>query len=200
VERSTTLAWLVLVLLMSAGPLSPGTVHAAEPTTAKSDTPFAQGTEDFELSASYATHIRFSQAHVYNVTGEFSKYLFDNLSLGGEVQGYYAEQPDNPDVIIGGLGLLGRWHFFNHDDWSIYFDGGGGVTFADDEFPTYPYPGTHFNFTGKFGFGTTYRLHPNEFLTAGIRYFHLSNGRIHGPDQNPTYDSIQVYAGMMWTR
>ena len=169
------------------------------PAARAEDNPFAKGTWDFSLTGAYSTHIRFSQAHTYNVTAAIGKYIWDNWSLSGEVQGYHAEQPDATDVIIGGIGILGRTHLWHDDKWSIFVDGGGGVTFADNPFPTYPYEGTHFNFTGKVGFGATYRLHDHAFLTGGVRYFHLSNGKIHGRDQNPTYDSIQFWAGYMWT-
>ncbi len=165
----------------------------------RDDNPFAKGTNTLSLTASYATHIRFSQAHLYNVTASVGKYFWNNHALNLELQGYYAEQPNDTDVIIGGIGVLGRWHMVRFDKWSIFFDGGGGVTFGDDPFPTYPYEGTHFNFTGKLGFGATYQLRDHEFLTAGVRYFHLSNGQIHGHDQNPTYDSIQFWGGFMWT-
>jgi hypothetical protein len=163
------------------------------------DNPFAQGAWNVSLSGAYTTPIRFSRARTYSVTASWGRYLFDNLSLNGELQGYYAEQPDDTDVLIGGIGVLARTHLWRHDAWSIFFDGGGGVTFADNPFPTYPYEGTHFNFIGKLGFGATYQLHEHEFLTGGVRYFHLSNGQIHGKDQNPTYDSIQLWAGLMWT-
>ena len=164
------------------------------------DNPFSQGTWNFSLSGAFNTPIRFSQARLYSVTAAAGKYLFDNLSLSGEVQGYYAEQPGQTDVLIGGIGILARTHFWRDDKWSLFVDGGGGVTFADDPFPTYPYEGTHFNFTGKVGLGATYRLQDHEFLTGGVRYFHLSNGQIHGKDQNPSYDSIQLWFGLMWTR
>ncbi len=191
-ERPTTLVWLLAILMISSG-----RVCAADETEKN---PFAQGTWDFSLTGAYTTPIRFSQAQTYSITAAVGKYLFDNLSLSGEVQGYYAEQPGGTDVLIGGIGILARTHVWRNDTWSLFVDGGGGVTFADGPFPTYPYEGTHFNFTGKVGVGATYRIHENEFLTGGVRYFHLSNGQIHGKDQNPSYDSIQFWVGLMWTR
>jgi len=164
------------------------------------DNPFAAGTWDFSLAGSYSTPIRFSQAHTYSFIAGIGKYAFDNTAFNLELQGYYAEQPDGQDdAIIGGIGILGRTHFLHFDRVSVFLDGGGGVTYADHMFPTEPVTGTHFNFTGKVGLGATYQLRDHAFLMGGARYFHLSNGQIHGRDQNPTYDSIQFWGGLMWT-
>ena len=96
--------------------------------------------------------------------------------------------------------MLGRWHFWNHDRWSVFLDGGGGVSYAQDDFPTDRYTGTQFNFYGKVGLGASYELRSREYLTGGVRYFHLSNGQIHGKDQNPGYDGLQYWVGLMWTK
>ena len=98
-ERPATLASALITTLLICGPTR-GADKAA-------DNPFAQGTWDFSLSGAYSTPIGFSQAHTYNVTAAFGKYLLDNNSLSGELEGYYAEQPDHTDVIIGGVGILG---------------------------------------------------------------------------------------------
>src|SRR4051794_33455858 len=92
------------------------------------DNPFAQGTWNVSLSGGYTRPIRFSEATTYNLTGTIGKYLWDNVSLNGEVEGRYADQPGDTCVLIGGIGVLGRIHLWRHDDWSIFFDGGGGVT------------------------------------------------------------------------
>ena len=75
-------------------------------------------------------------------------------------------------------------------------DAAGSATFAEDEVPDY---GTHFNWTGKLGGGATWQLDDHLFLIGGVRYFHLSNSQIHGRDQNPSFDGIQYWAGVMWT-
>jgi hypothetical protein len=47
--------------------------------------------------------------------------------------------------------------------------------------------------------GASLRLKDNLFLLGGARYFHLSNGDIHGRDQNPSFDGVQYWLGMMVT-
>jgi hypothetical protein len=59
--------------------------------------------------------------------------------------------------------------------------------------------GTHFNFTAKGGAGATWRLTDSLHLIGGARYFHLSNGNLHGRDQNPSHDGVQYWAGVMVT-
>ena len=167
--------------------------------TTDESNPFAAGTYNLTLNGAWSTPIRFSQANLYNFNLAVGKYFWNNNQIAVEFQGYYADQPHDDDALIGGIGLLGRWHFLRFDRWSIFLDGGGGVTYGDHIFPTYPYDGTHFNFTGKVGLGATYQIKDHEFLMAGVRYFHLSNGDIHRRDENPTYDSVQIWGGWMWT-
>ncbi|MEA2710624.1 MAG: lipid 3-O-deacylase [Phycisphaerales bacterium] len=162
-------------------------------------TPFAKGTYNFSLTGAYIQHIRFSIDELYNVNISAGYYIADNHSLNLELQGYWGDQAFDSDVIIGGIGLLGRWHFLHGDKWSLFLDGGGGVTYADQEFPQYPVDGTNFNFTGKVGLGATYEFQDHTHLIGGARYFHLSNGQIRKQDDNPTYDGIQFWGGVMWT-
>jgi hypothetical protein len=161
------------------------------------DRAFDKGTFSLELSSAYVTPVRYSEAKLYqfNVAGGY--YIWDGHGLNVELQGLWADQPGgSDDAIIGGFGLLGRWHFLRMDRWSIFFDGGGGVTYADHEFPQF---GTNFNFTGKFGLGATFELRERLHFIAGARYFHLSNANFSGGDENPQYDGVQIWGGLMWT-
>jgi hypothetical protein len=161
---------------------------------------FDKGAWNLELTGSYVTPIRFSEDKFYNATIAGGFYLFDGFAINGELQAYYADQPKFfDDAIIGGAGFLLRWHalrFGPRDDFTIFGDAGGGISYADPEVPPF---GTHFNFTGKAGVGATLRLADDFNLIGGARYFHLSNGNIHGRDQNPSFDGVQFYLGVMWT-
>ncbi|HEX8522874.1 MAG TPA: acyloxyacyl hydrolase [Tepidisphaeraceae bacterium] len=158
------------------------------------DDSFRKGSWDIELTGGYITPIRFSEDKFYNVNIAAGYHLVDNLSFGPEVQAYYIDQPDE-NAIAAGVGVLGRWRFLNVDRFSVFIDGGGGVVYADPQVPQF---GTHFNFTGKGGFGASFQLSENFHVLAGVRYFHLSNGNIHGRDQNPSYDGIQIWGGIEW--
>jgi hypothetical protein len=187
---------LAALVVMTGGPMS----RAARAADVNADpTPFPQGTWTAAVTASYIQHIRFSVDELYNVDVSAGYFLWDNHSLNLELQGYWADQPFDSDVWIGGIGVLGRWHLLRGERWSVFIDGGGGVTYADQEFPQSPYDGTNFNFTGKVGLGGSYRLGDDTHLIAGARYFHLSNGNYRNRDDNPTYDGIQFWGGVMWT-
>jgi hypothetical protein len=186
------IAVVITVLLASCASLR-AVAGAEEPTA------WPKGMKTLTLSGSYIQHIRFSIDELENVDISAGYFFWNNNSLNLELQGYHANQDSDSDVYIGGIGITGRFHFLRGDKWSIFFDGGGGVTYADQEFPQYPVDGTNFNFTGKVGFGGTWEFKEHTHLIGGMRYFHLSNGQIRGQDDNPTFDGIQFWGGVMWT-
>jgi hypothetical protein len=185
VKTSIAAALLLLVCTVA---------NAADPT------PFDKGTWNFSLYGSYVTPIRYSDNRFYNVNAAYGYYFWNNNSINLELQGSYVDQPgSDDDALLGAIGILGRWHFLVRDGWSLFIDGGGMVSYADHEVPIF---GTNFNFIGKVGVGATIDLHAlgdDAYLIGGIRYFHLSNGQIRGRDDNPSYDGIQFWTGVMWT-
>ena len=168
---------------------------------ADSPTPFEKGTWNFSLSGSYVSPVRFSEDRFYNVTVASGYYFMNNNSINLELQGSWVDQPGggDDDALLGAVGVLGRWHFLVRDKWSLFIDGGGMVSYADHIVPITPYAGTHFNFIGKVGGGASWEIDEHTYLIGGVRYFHLSNGQIRGRDDNPSYDGIQFWAGVMWT-
>jgi hypothetical protein len=94
--------------------------------------------------------------------------------------------------------MVFRWHLL-HDDhfnWTIFGDVGIGLLFSFDDVPT---GGTSFGFTPRAGAGFTHRLGDGETrLQVGFRYHHISNGRFQGDAQNPSRDSIMLYAGVIF--
>jgi opacity protein-like surface antigen len=181
---------VLAAVLMTCGHATRTARAADEPT------PFEKGTWNVALAASYLPPIRFSEDELYNLNISAGYYFWNNNSLNVELQGYWGDQDFDADVYIGGIGLLGRWHFYNGRRWSLFLDGGGSVVYADQEFPR---GGTNFNLTGKVGAGATFEISDNTHLMGGVRYFHLSNGQIRKSDDNPSYDSIQFWGGVMWT-
>ncbi len=157
---------------------------------------FDKGTWSLELTGSYTHPIRFSENKFYNATAGVGYYFADDVSITAELQGYYTEQPSGDNTVLGGGGLLLRWHALRADRFTLFLDAGGSATMAESEVPDF---GTHFNWTGKVGAGATWQLADDLHLIAGVRYFHLSNGNLHGRDQNPSYDGVQYWGGLMWT-
>jgi hypothetical protein len=182
----------IVAFVAAAALVSNSIAAAAEP-----DSPFEKGTWNFSLTGSYVQPIRFSRDKFTNVNVSAGYYFWNNNSINLELQGYYDDRPDGAEAaLLGGIGLLFRTHLYTRDRWTIFMDGGGSVTYADHEVPQF---GTNFNFTGKFGFGAGYEIQDRTYLMAGARYFHLSNGQIRGRDDNPSYDGVQFWTGVMWT-
>jgi opacity protein-like surface antigen len=163
-------------------------------------TPFAAGTWNLSLSGSYVDHIRFSEDYFYNFNVTAGYYFWKNSSFNVDFQGSYVDQPGgSDDALLGAAGLFGRTHIIVHNPWSLFIDGGGMVSYADHIVPITPYSGTNFNFIGKVGGGASWEISDHTFLMGGVRYFHLSNGQIRGKDDNPSFDGVQYWAGVMWT-
>ena len=178
-----------LVLLSACG--------FANAQTTQPSTPFAKGTSNFSLYGSYVSPIRYSDDHLYLASLTYGYYFWNNNSVNLELQGGWIDQPGNDDdAIQGAIGVLMRWHFLVHDKWSLFIDGGGGVSYADHMVPIF---GTNFNFIGKIGGGASWEIDDRTYLLGGMRYYHFSNGQIHGRDDNPSYDGLQFWTGVMWT-
>ena len=189
-SRTAIAAVALLAALASSAPPAVGAPLFGEPGE-----DFRQGTWSWEVEGAYIHPIRFSDDKFYQANFVASYYFGDDVSLGLEVQGYYVDQPVEDTAIIG-TGLLLRWHVIELDRWSLFADGGVGISLADDEVPD---GGTHFNYTGKGGGGATFELREGTHLIGGVRFFHLSNGNLHGRDENPSQDGVQYYVGVMFT-
>ena len=167
----------------------------AAPLFGKAGDDFKMGTWAVELDGAYIHPIRFSEDKFYQANAAAHYYFGDDVSVGAELQGYYVDQPDEDTAILGG-GLLLRWHFLEAERWSLFVDGGAGASIADAEVPQ---GGTHFNWTGKGGVGATIELREDLHLVGGARFWHISNGNLHGRDENPSQDGIQYYLGVLFT-
>jgi hypothetical protein len=156
---------------------------------------FRKGTRTVEVDAAYIHPIRFSEDKFYQASLAASYYIADDVSVGAEVSGYYVDQPHDDTGILGG-GVLLRWHFLEAERYSLFIDGGFAVSIAEAAVPE---GGTHFNYTPKGGVGATVRLQDDVHLIGGARFFHLSNGNLHGREQNPSQDGVQYYLGLVFT-
>jgi len=162
----------------------------AAPSTA----PFAKGSWTWQVYGS-AT-FGFDHGDIYLAHAGVGYYMQDNFSVNLEaIGGYTNNHSGEPDAgSTFGLDLLLRWHFVNANGYSVYIDGGAGMIWFNDNFPS---AGTHQNFTPQIGIGFTARLADQLRLMAGVRWHHVSNAGKSGVDRNPGHDGIMVYAGLM---
>ena len=178
---------------LALGLFAPAAVAA--PLFGEKGESFPKGTTALEFNGAYIYPIRFSVDHFYgaNVAGHY--YFGDEVSLGLELQGYYVDQEEH-DTVLGGGSLVLRWHFLAAEHYTLFFDGGLGGSYSGFDVPE---DGTHFNYTARGGGGVTYKLRDDLHLLGGVRFWHLSNGNLHGRDENPSQDGVQYYAGVLFT-
>ncbi|HWE01096.1 MAG TPA: acyloxyacyl hydrolase [Tepidisphaeraceae bacterium] len=158
-------------------------------------TNFPKGTFDLTLEADYAHSFQLSRARVEAVSIGAGYYLFDNFAVNVEAAGYAIDQ-SGPDSLVSDLDLRIRHHLINAGRLSLFADVSGGVSYATARTPA---TGTYFNLTLQPGVGATWRLHDKLFLIGGVRYWHISNARIEGPERNPSINAINGYIGLMAT-
>ena len=170
-------------------------ISSAAPLIDAGGDSFRAGTWAVELDGSYIYPLRFSEDEFYQGALTASYYFADDVSVGAEVSGYFVDQPSDDAVALGG-GVLLRWHFVQAERFTLFVDGGFGVSIADTQVPE---GGTHFNYTPKGGGGATVRLRHEVHLIGGVRFFHQSNANIHERVRNPSFDGAQYYVGVAFT-
>jgi hypothetical protein len=163
--------------------------------TEKRETRFGRtGSQWLTFGAGYAYD--FDKESDYNVHAAWSRFLADELEFAVEVGGWYFDQRgDNTGGV--NANMVFRWHALHDEnyDWTVYGDVGIGLLAAFDLVPD---GGTGFNFTPRAGAGFTRRLGDGQTrLQVGVRYHHVSNGRIEGDERNPGRDAVMLYAGII---
>ena len=157
---------------------------------------FPKGTISFQTYASYADGIDAKEIFYSGAIGG-SYYVFDNLSLGLEANGFRVVQTPGHNTTMYGLSGVLRHHIFDIDEhFTVFADVSFGPVIAGDRIPA---GGTYFNFTPRTGLGATWRLRDHTYLLSGVRYFHLSNAHIEGRQHNPSVNGLEGFVGLMWT-
>lgn len=180
--------------------------EARGPEPSKSDDGRARGyglagSRWWTVGGAYAND--FKDANDFNVHGAFSQFLADELEFAVEAAAWYFDQPGQDTGGLSGS-MVFRWHFAHADDWdwSVFADAGIGLLGAFDEVPD---GGTGFDFLPRLGAGFTKALGPSvdgesrgPRLMVGVRWHHISNGRISGDARNPSRDGLMGYAAVVF--
>lgn len=162
--------------------------------------PFGRAGSEF-LTFGGGVAADFRQDVDFNLHVAWSHFVADELEFAVEGGGWYFHQTGDDTVGLNGS-LIFRWHFLHPQttpdeewDWTVYTDVGMGLMGAFDNVPA---DGTGFVFTPRAGFGFTKRIADDGTrLQTGVRWAHVSNGRIEGDMRNPSRDSVMVYAGVI---
>ena len=185
-EGTGRLTIVITGLLCVLGMASP--VHGQITST------FPQGTWTLTSYGAYAHNFDGERESIGSATAGIGYYIFNNFALNGEI-GYQYNGQSGPDANVSMLALLLRHHLFHAGRFSFFIDFGVGVSYANQRTPT---DGTYFNFIEKVGLGTTFQIKDNLNVLGGVRFFHMSNARIDGPERNPSINATQIYVGLLF--
>jgi hypothetical protein len=183
--------------------LAAGLCLAAAPEAARAQdrepSMFAEGTWTLELYGTYF-HSFHKDDDLGTAVAGGGYYFDDRHAVRAEVTGFYlnneGDGPDADDTFAPGGNLGLRYHFYERDRLTLFFEGLVGFFYG---FRNFPQGGTHFNFNEQVGLGATYRVGDNAHLVGGFRYMHVSNARIRGEDENPTFDGMGAFFGVTFT-
>lgn len=151
-----------------------------------------QGAQRLTLTSGVADN--FDMAKDYQVLGvAYSRFLTDEVELQVEGAGWYFDQ-EGDDAEGLSITVRARWHVLNRQRWSLFVDGGLGLLGVTDNVPE---GGTGFNFMPQLGGGGSVQLGDSDLRAIlGVRWHHISNGRIHGDVSNPSRDAPMFYVGL----
>ena len=170
-----------------------------EAAAAAASTMFPKGTWTLDLYASYSASFAKGESVTSGVAGA-SYYFAERHAVRAELVGHFLDNdgrdPDADDALAPGVNLGLRWHFLERDRFTLFIEGIAGMFYGGRNFPR---RGTHFNFNQQFGLGATYRIDENVHLLGGARYMHISNARVHGEDENPSFDGLGGFVGVLFT-
>lgn len=121
-------------------------------------------------------------------------FFLDDFSITAEgVLSGHELGSDGEDSLGIGINLLARWHFYQHEQWSIFLEGGLGVLYTTRDYPVAS--SDRWNFSQNIGLGCTYQIDPDLILISAVKYQHTSNAGL--GVSNPGFDGIIGYVGIM---
>lgn len=125
----------------------------------------------------------------------WGNFLDDDFEWVVEGGAWGFSQPGD-DALGGSLSTVFRWHAWNTDRWSAYFDLGIGLGLHSEPVPE---GGTRYDFMPRAGVGLTRRIDDaGTRLVVGLRWQHWSNAHLEGDEDNPPLDTAAMYFGVMW--
>lgn len=179
---------------------------ASTRSTESSSSMFAKGTWTLDLTGAYYSSIEASDETIGDGAIAVEYYFDDRHAVRLEALGYALNNdgPPEDDAGAGGLNLGLRYHYLEYERLTLFVEGAIGFFYADQSFPVrtsgdHAGYGTNFNFDEIVGLGGTYRLDEHTHLIAGARFMHISNAQIHGVDNNPSFNGVGGYLGVLFT-
>ena len=195
---AATVAFVLFAMAVPARPVraDDGGRDAARPATM-----FPKGTWDLAFHGAYHETERKGDETVASATGSAGYYIRDRLSIRGELVGYDLDNKAGPsdadadDAMGIGVDAGLRYQFIEYRRLTLFAEIYTGVLYSHRDFPE---DGSHLNFNLHGGVGATFRLHDDVHLIGGVRHLHISNARLRGEDENPSFDGPGAYVGVLF--
>ena len=184
--------WMKVIVLVPATILW---MHASAFAEDRAPAAFPKGTLSFQTYGTYESGLGAYTNAASGAAGA-GYYVFNNLSLSLEAEGYRITQSPAHNAWMYGISGMLRHHVLQFDRTTLFIDASFGPVEATGRVPA---GGTYFNFATRTGVGVTFQLREHLHLLGGVRYFHLSNARIEGSQRNPSINGIEGFLGLMWT-
>jgi Lipid A 3-O-deacylase (PagL) len=110
-----------------------------------------------------------------------------------ELLGAHVVRQTPPDATLVGLSALLRRELTDGQHLSFVVEGGIGASYASVEVPV---RGTRFNYLLEAGAGVAQPVGPRASLLLKIRWLHVSNNSLNGPDHNPDVQALGAQVGI----
>jgi hypothetical protein len=88
--------------------------------------------------------------------------------------------------------MMVRWSPLRWGRASVFFEGGGGASYASDEVPNL---GTRFNLVSQTGVGVSHPVNTRVEFIGALRWLHVSNNSLDGRLRNPDIQALGLYVG-----
>ena len=120
------------------------------------------------------------------------RHLLSSWAVGVEASLLHVHQDPVDDVLVPTLSLMLRWSAFRVGETSVFFEGGGGLSYATG---VVPHGGTRLNLVSRTGVGIVRPVSSRVSVVGGLGWFHLSNNSLNGRDHNPDIQALGLYVG-----
>ena len=149
---------------------------------------------NMEVSASYNAPVFYDENVFHHLSIGIVQRSEHRLSMGVFVEGYQTLQEFGGAAFLAGSGVILRYDLIKGERYGVFTDLAGSATHAQRPVPEF---GTRFNWTGRTGAGGSWKVREGLVILAGVRFFHLSNGSLHGIRKNPGANGSQYWLGIM---
>jgi hypothetical protein len=115
-----------------------------------------------------------------------------NWTVGLETTLLHVNQTPAGNVFLPALSMMVRWSPLRWGRASVFFEGGGGASYASDEVPNL---GTRFNLVSQTGVGVSHPVNTRVEFIGALRWLHVSNNSLDGRLRNPDIQALGLYVG-----